>query len=92
MDVDFRAEFPAHGNTVVFGIACTPATRGGQDTGDFLAAIRAASDTIAGLLLEAQARTALTGQPETVPLDCLKTDPSWPLLKLGVEPCTREGA
>jgi hypothetical protein len=92
MDVDMRAGFPEDGITVVFGVSCTPDTRGGEAPAVFLAALRIASDTVAGLLLEAQERTALTGRPETVPLDCLDTDPSWPVLKIAVEPCTREGA
>jgi hypothetical protein len=93
MDVDMRADFPEHGNTVVFGVACTPSTRGGQDTGPFLAAVHSSSETVAGLLIAAQERTALTGRPETVPLDCLDTDPTWPVLKLAVERYTAaEGA
>ena len=86
VDVDMRADYPDHGISVVIGVACTPDTRGGQDTAPILDAVRAAGDTISARLIEAQELTMLNGTPTVVDLGCLDADPSWPALKLAVEP------
>jgi len=82
MDVSMDASFKDHGERIVFALvpASPSQISGGME--EFITAVRANQEEIAGRLATSRSLSLLSGEELTVDLAGLSSVPSWPILSI----------